>query len=349
MKIVAIIILVFVIVIPGFSQSRKDLIWEYKKLITNDYHLGFRLEQDIEQSSNLAILSVIEKAWSKKKSIILLQLLGYLDNPDCELPIFDTTEIQNAVNKFLIDNNISVDLSSGNSLNQTLFDHYLKSDNVNHLPLLLENSSLKYDDLDILFVAYKSELEFQFWAKSRNKDSSYKFINSYPITDSTVSIVGPKSKYGDSRTPEGIYSVIFYPSFRWSDFYLAFRIQYPNNLDLARRKYWNIGAKAGGDINLHGCCISIGCIPVGNPVVEEIFFVTRENQIRNSNISIMIFPFKFDNEDTKNSHYEKYGNNLKLIKFWRSLENCHKYFNTNLKIPIYDRNQIIGSYILNGT
>ena len=320
MKIIAIIILVFVIVIPGYSQSRKDLISQYRKLLTNDFHLGIRHVREIEQSSNREIQSVLQKAWSKKKSIILLQLLGYLDNPDCELPIFDAVEIQNAVNKFLIDNNISVDLSSGNSLNQILFDHYLKSDNENYLPHLLKNSSLIYDDLDILFIAYKSELEFQFWAKSRNKDSSYKFISSYPITDSTVSIVGPKSKYGDSRTPEGIYSVIFYPSFRWSDFYLAFRITYPNNLDLARRKYWNIGAKAGGDINLHGCCISIGCIPVGNPVVEEIFFVTRENQIQNSNISIMIFPYKFDNKDTKKSHYEKYDNNLKLIEFWKSLE-----------------------------
>ena len=333
----------------GFAQNRRDLIWEYKKLLANDSHLGIRLEKEIDQCSDQEIKLVLDKAWEKKKSIVLMQLLGYLDNPPCDRPMFDDAQIRSAIEQFKKKEDLSSDFPFGDKQNKLLLNSYLHTDNVNHLPVLIKTHSLTYDNIDILYVAYKSELEFQFWAKNKNSDSSFEFIASFPITDSAVSVVGPKSKYGDSLTPEGIYSMDFYPSFRWSDFYLAFRINYPNNLDYARRKYWNIVGNVGGDINLHGCCISIGCIPIGNPAIEEIFFITRMNQINNSNICIMIFPFNFDNDDQKNLYYQKYSDKPKLINFWKSLENCHEYFKTNQRIPDYDKNQKTGNYILNGT
>jgi murein L,D-transpeptidase YafK len=120
-------------------------------------------------------------------------------------------------------------------------------------------------------------------------------------------------------------------------------------LDDARRSYWNIDGKAGGDINIHGCCISIGCIPLGNPAIEEVFFLTRTNQKKGSQINIMIFPFKFDDKTARIRHYGNHSHNTKLLEFWNSLEACHKYFKTTHMMPEFNPDENRGYYILNGT
>jgi murein L,D-transpeptidase YafK len=236
-------------------------------------------------------------------------------------------------------------MTIGNTANQVLFNVYINATNVNQIPHFIRKNTLDYGNLDLLFVVYKSELEFQVWAKNKNNDSAYTFISSYPITDSNVARPGPKSRYGDSLTPEGIYSVYFYPAFRWSDFHLAFRVSYPNRLDHARRSYWNVQGKPGGGINIHGYCISIGCIPLGNPVIDEVYLLTRTNQRNGSDTRIMIFPFKFDSQTTKNRYYNEFRNNNRITEFWDSLEDCHAYFKTTNKIPEFMHDQNTGYYI----
>ncbi len=348
MKNIAILTILLILISQVFSQKRKDLIWEYNKLLSNDSHLGILLDGNINAFTNQEIVTVLDSAWAKKKSILLLQILGYLENPVCELAMFSDFELNKALQRFKRENNLSSEIVIGNSINQILFDQYLNSNNKNQLPYLLRKNSLEYQDLDILFVVYKSELEFQVWAKKRTINSAYILIASYPITDPTVAKLGPKSRFGDSLTPEGIYSVDFYSSFRWSDYYLAFRVSYPNKFDHARRDFWNVGGKAGGDINIHGCCLSIGCIPLGNPAIEEVFFLARTNQSNGSDISIIIFPFKFNNKVLKDHHYGDSRIKSWNKDFWNSLEDLHKYFKKYNKIPDFTINHNTGYYILNG-
>lgn len=60
--------------------------------------------------------------------------------------------------------------------------------------------------------------------------------------------VEPKTRHGDHRTPEGVYTLDSRnPS---SHFYKAFHISYPNSKDIAAAK--KLGVGAGGDIMLHG-------------------------------------------------------------------------------------------------
>jgi murein L,D-transpeptidase YafK len=348
MKIITPITVILILISQVLSQNRKDLIWEYNKLLSNDYHLGILLDGNVNAFTNQEIATVLDSAWAKKKTIILLQVLGYLENPVCELITFSDLELNNALLRFKHENDLSSEMTIGNSINQILFNKYLNSNNKKHLPYLLRKNSLDYQDLDILFVVYKSELEFQVWAKKRNMNSAYALIASYPITDPIVSKLGPKTKYGDTLTPEGFYSVNFYSSFRWSDYYLAFRVSYPNTFDHTRRTFWGVTGKAGGDINIHGCCVSIGCIPLGNPVIEEVFLLARTNQINGSDTKIMIFPFKFDNKDTRNIYWGDSRIKSRIKDFWNSLEVFHKYFIKYSKIPNLDLNPHTGYYILNG-
>ncbi len=348
MKIITTISVILILISQVFSQNRKDLIWEYNKLLSNDDHLGILLDGNVDTFANQEIVTVLDSAWAKKKSIILLQILGYLENPVCEISTFSNFELNNALLRSKRENDLSSEITVGKSINQILFNQYLNSNNEKQLPYLLRKNSLNYQDLDILFVVYKSELEFQVWAKKRNMNSAYALIASYPITDPIVSKLGPKSKYGDTLTPEGFYSVNFYSSFRWSDYYLAFRVSYPNIFDHARRSFWGVTGKTGGDINIHGCCVSIGCIPLGNPVIEEIFLLSRTNQMKGSDIKIMIFPFKFDIIDTRNIYWGDSRIISRIKDFWMSLENFHKYFKTYSKIPDLNIDHNTGYYVLNG-
>src|SRR6266496_3449806 len=60
--------------------------------------------------------------------------------------------------------------------------------------------------------------------------------------------VGPKTRQGDHKTPEGSY--VLDSRNPNSHFYKAFHISYPDSKDIAAAR--KAGAKPGGDIMLHG-------------------------------------------------------------------------------------------------
>lgn len=93
--------------------------------------------------------------------------------------------------------------------------------------------------------------------------------------------VGPKRRQGDSRTPEGLYTI----SGRnpGSAFHRALRVSYPSAADRARAR--REGVSPGGDIMIHGLPNgqgyigaahrltdwTDGCIAVTNQEIEEIW------------------------------------------------------------------------------
>ena len=187
-------------------------------------------------------------------------------------------------------------------------------------------------------------MEFHVYAKPVNETVPYSFIKLYNIKNSNVARLGPKTKQGDTLTPEGIYTLDFYPAFKWSDFYLAFKITYPNRADYIRRNFWNVITKPGGYINIHGCCVSIGCVPLGNPDIEELFFFIRNNQIKNNLIDVHLYPFKFDSPDNEKTISLYKDRNKKIYDFWENLKDIYLYFTQNKKIPKYKIDNTTGYY-----
>jgi len=93
--------------------------------------------------------------------------------------------------------------------------------------------------------------------------------------------VGPKTRQGDMRTPEGLYTIdARYPK---SEFHMALHISYPNAADRAQAK--RLGVDPGGDILIHGLPNGMGyigkahrlwdwtkgCVAVTDEEIEEIF------------------------------------------------------------------------------
>lgn len=98
--------------------------------------------------------------------------------------------------------------------------------------------------------------------------------------------LGPKLREGDRQIPEGIYGIGYLnPN---SSYYLSLQVAYPNASDKARAKV-DGRTKLGGDIMIHGKDVTIGCVPVGDDAIEDIFYLASAVGIKN--VSVIIAPY----------------------------------------------------------
>lgn len=137
---------------------------------------------------------------------------------------------------------------------------------------------------EIILVAFKEERVLQVYSKDYN---GVKLIKEYPFTAFSGEL-GPKLKEGDKQIPEGIYEVEYLnPN---SSFYLSIKISYPNEFDKSKTAL-SIIADMGGDIFIHGKSATIGCIPIGDEAIEEVFVLTQK--AINNKVKVIISPRDF--------------------------------------------------------
>lgn len=107
----------------------------------------------------------------------------------------------------------------------------------------------------------------------------------YPMTAFSGTL-GPKLREGDGQIPEGIYGIEYLnPN---SSYYLSLKVTYPNASDRARAKA-DGRVNLGGDIMIHGKAVTIGCVPVGDDAIEDIFYLASAVGIKN--VSVVIAPY----------------------------------------------------------
>ncbi|MBL3659006.1 L,D-transpeptidase family protein [Fulvivirga sediminis] len=167
---------------------------------------------------------------------------------------------------------------------------------------------------EIILVAFKEERVLQVYSKDYN---GVKLIKEYPFTAFSGEL-GPKLKEGDKQIPEGIYEVEYLnPN---SSFYLSIKVSYPNEFDKSKTKLSNI-ADMGGDIFIHGKSATIGCIPIGDEAIEEVFVLTQK--AINNGVKVIISPrdFRTNSEypkiigiDWENELYDRIRNEIKTLK-----------------------------------
>ena len=176
----------------------------------------------------------------------------------------------------------------------------------------LRKNNLTTDNLNILITVFKDEKLVHIYAK-KISETTYKEILSYPICEVSGEL-GPKRKNGDNQVPEGFYYInMFNPN---SNFYLSLGINYPNLADKRKSK----SKDPGSNIFIHGSCVTIGCIPMTDDKIKEIYlyavFARNNGQLK---IPVYIFPFEMTH-----SNFEKYTSqhtdNKELIDFWTNLK-----------------------------
>jgi murein L,D-transpeptidase YafK len=190
------------------------------------------------------------------------------------------------------------------------------------LQLDLKAMGINPDEFDIYMRAFKYEKIVEVWAKNKG-DVRYKLFKTYDICASSGEL-GPKRKEGDNQVPEGFYRIdLFNPN---SDYYLSMHINYPNSSDVILKE----GLNAGSAIMMHGDCVTIGCLPMTDDKIKELYVLCLEARNRNTPVYIDIFPVKFTPETMKmlESNYPK-----SKLSFWKTLKLGYDYFEENKWLP----------------
>ncbi|WGU69538.1 L,D-transpeptidase family protein [Capnocytophaga canimorsus] len=145
------------------------------------------------------------------------------------------------------------------------------------------------------------------------KEHTYRKIISYPICSRSGKL-GPKRKQGDGQVPEGFYHIDrFNPS---SNFYLSLGLNYPNLSDKRKSKVHDLG----GDIFIHGACVTVGCLPMTDNYIKEIYLLATYARNNGQNkIPVYLFPFKMTDKNMQ-IYKGKYKYNEELISFWNNLK-----------------------------
>ncbi|HDP95796.1 MAG TPA: hypothetical protein ENN40_10625 [Candidatus Aminicenantes bacterium] len=82
----------------------------------------------------------------------------------------------------------------------------------------------------------------------------------------------------------------------------------------------------GGDIFIHGSCVTIGCIPLTNDKIKELYlFAVEARSNGQEKISVHIFPVRMS---AKNMAALQAGffNRPDLIAFWKNLQTGYELF-----------------------
>ena len=182
----------------------------------------------------------------------------------------------------------------------------------NTIQRVLKNNELELGNFSLLIVAYKDDDELELYAKEKQNEI-YTKILSYNICARSGKL-GPKRRYGDYQVPEGFYHIDrFNPA---SSYYLSLGINYPNPSDRKKSNFSNLG----GDIFIHGSCVTIGCLPMTDEKIKELYlYAVHAKNNGQDKIPVYIFPFKMTNENM-NFYKEKHRDNEPLISFWSNLK-----------------------------
>jgi hypothetical protein len=102
-------------------------------------------------------------------------------------------------------------------------------------------------------------------------DGGWKLLASYPILAASGG-PGPKLREGDGQVPEGFYRIsLLNPNSR---FHVSLRVDYPSEEDREHGRR-DGRERLGGDIMIHGGRVSVGCLAIGDPAIEEVFLLAE--------------------------------------------------------------------------
>jgi len=208
----------------------------------------------------------------------------------------------------------------------------------NHwVTLKKEINLLKIDtsNFNVYLRAFKKEGALEVWIKNK-AEKKFKLLKTFNICSNSGTL-GPKKKQGDGQVPEGFYKITaFNPN---SSYHLSLKVGYPNKADAKNNK-----EPLGGDIMVHGKCVTIGCIPIEDMPIEQLYILCVESQNNKQTINIDIFPFKFTDKTKLAETMKQYEE--PLVSFWTNLFACGEYFEKEKELTSIKINDK-GKYYIN--
>lgn len=190
---------------------------------------------------------------------------------------------------------------------------------------VLKSKNIDINKLKIYLRVFKTEKTIELWGQNSG-DKQFKLIKTFDICASSGS-VGPKRQMGDGQVPEGFYYIDrFNP---WSNFYLSLGINYPNKSD----KILGVKGRLGGDIFIHGNCVTIGCMPITDDKIKELYIYCVEAKNNGqTKIPVTIFPEKLTDKNF-NTLKQKYSDDNDKINLWTDLKKAFDLFEKQKNLP----------------
>lgn len=189
----------------------------------------------------------------------------------------------------------------------------------------------------IYIRSFKYDGQLEVWVKNNRKEQ-YKLFNTYKVC-ALAGTLGPKRMQGDFQVPEGFYYINeFNPN---SNYYLSLGINYPNPSD----RVLSNPLKPGGDIYIHGSCVTVGCIPVNDSQVEDLYILAAHAKSQGQDfIPVHIFPIRYSNKKSQEYLQGLTKDNAALKDFSEKLEQVYDHFEVTKQLPVILTNNR-GSYV----
>jgi murein L,D-transpeptidase YafK len=176
---------------------------------------------------------------------------------------------------------------------------------------------------EIFLRVFKREGVLELWAKHKG---TYELVKEYKICAASGEL-GPKRKQGDNQVPEGFYYIDRFNPL--SNFHLSLGLNYPNESD----RLLGAPGHLGGDIFIHGNCVSIGCMAITDDQIKEVYVIAIEAKAAGqSRIPVHIFPAKLTSQGMQSLEKEA-AQNPTLLRFWQNLKEGYDIFETDHRLP----------------
>jgi murein L,D-transpeptidase YafK len=174
--------------------------------------------------------------------------------------------------------------------------------------------------------AFKLEKQLEVWVKN-DAVEPFHFFKMYKVC-ATSGTFGPKRKEGDKQIPEGFYYINeFNPN---SNYHLALGLNYPNAADQKKSD----PVKPGGDIYIHGSCVTVGCLPMTDAVMDELYYLTSVAKSEGQDfIPVHIYPYRFDYQISEAQYKQKTAARKDLDQFNTPLKEAYNFFEDTHQLP----------------
>lgn len=184
---------------------------------------------------------------------------------------------------------------------------------------LFERAGVPFPPRQLLLRVFKRDKLLEVWA-SDERTGPLQHVTTYGICYFSGTL-GPKRKTGDLQVPEGFYTIGYVNSA--SAYHLSMQVSYPNRSDVL------LGdpRSPGSDIMIHGDCVSIGCVSMGDERIEELWMIVTSMPGWQRGAQVHIFPARDMRELVASDRFAEHR------AFWNNLLTGWERFEADRIVP----------------
>ncbi len=201
-----------------------------------------------------------------------------------------------------------------------------------------EKAGLEWPARQIYIRSFKYDSQLEVWVRNSVTDH-FQLFKTYKVCALSGSL-GPKRIEGDYQVPEGFYYInVFNPK---STYHLSLGINYPNASDMVLSD----SIQPGGDIYIHGSCLTVGCIPIQDHQIEELYILASHARNQGQDfIPVHIFPVRYNNPKSMNILGKACAEDPQYQKFSANIRQVFDFFEEKKKLPLISVNGR-GEYVI---